>query len=445
MSEPARAALPVWSAPVHSSRCGSAHRRRGVPCQDSARTAQVSSADGLPVQLMAVADGHGGERYWLSAVGSDLACRIALSSAAAALADLELLTSAQAREQERLLAWLSRELPELIVRRWLQAAAEHWQSGAAAPRGEGAFSAIPYGTTLGLVLLTPLWWAQTGLGDWDLVLIEGRKRARIVSEESAPAGGGEATASLCLPEAARLFAERTAVYPLGRPGESLALVLSTDGIRKSCATDGDHLKLCSFLVAVAANGETEQLDPSLDRISGDGSGDDVTVAVALWPAPAPLASLPCPAPAWLWPGRAVLLFAASTLLLAGGLALKPVDWNGLSTQLPLPIRTKPARSLPPPSPAPDPAALGLEVQRLCRQPALITPTLNQRKALFRRLLRDPQQAAAILRSGDATGALIVASRPDRADQQTPPKRIPPTCPALNQALQRHWQSAAANP
>jgi hypothetical protein len=85
------------------------------------------------------------------------------------------------------------------------------------------------------------------------------------------------------------------------------------------------------------------------------------------------------------------------------------------------------------------------VQRLCRQPALITPTLNQRKALFRRLLRDPQQAAAILRSGDATGALIVASRPDRADQQTPPKRIPPTCPALNQALQRHWQSAAANP
>lgn len=435
MSEPALAAWPVWSTPVHSSRCGSAHRRRGVPCQDSARAAQICSADGLPVQLMAVADGHGGERYWLSAVGSALACRVALSSAAAALAELELQCGVSAHQQERLLAWLSRELPALIVTRWLEAAAEHWQSGAAGPRGEGPFSAIPYGTTLGLVLLTPLWWAHTGLGDWDLVLIDGRQRARIVSEEAAPAGGGEATASLCLPEAARLFADRTALHPLGKPDESLALVLSTDGIRKSCATDQDHLRLCSFLAAVAANGETEQLDPGLDRISSEGSGDDVTVAVALWPAPA--AAAVRPGRARRWPGRGVLLFAASTLLLAGGLALNPPDWVGLSTHLPLPIHTRATRS--------GPTALRREVQRLCDQPALIKPTLSQRKTLFRRLLQDPRQAAVILRSGDATGALIVASRTGRSGSQSPPLQLPPACPALTEALQRHWQSAAATP
>jgi len=426
---------PPWSAPLHRSRAGASHRRRSLACQDSSRTALATTADGVPVHLMAVADGHGGKRYWLSAVGSDLACRIAIGTAAADLAGLELL-SGGAGPGERLLAWLSQELPARIVAQWHREVATDWQDRRSKATLDQGFSPYTYGTTLGLVLLTPRWWAHTGIGDWDLVLIDAQDQARIVSEERASAGAGEGTASLCLPDAASLFAERTAVQLLDTPSETIALVLSTDGIRKSCATDGDHLRLCTFLAAEAGaiaaaggSGESDQLDPSLDRISGEGSGDDVSVAVALRPGPAaalsPMAASarpqrPGPARPLLLLG---LLLTTSGLLLAGGLVLWPR----------IRITTRPVT-------APERAAPGREAGRLCRQPALITPTLNQRKALFRRLILRPDEGAAIQRSGDATGALIVASRSDPGQP-----RPTPVCPALARALQQHWQSAQRSP
>jgi hypothetical protein len=48
-----------WLAPLRRSRAGAAHRRRQTPCQDSALSGSARSQDGVTVQLMAVADGHG--------------------------------------------------------------------------------------------------------------------------------------------------------------------------------------------------------------------------------------------------------------------------------------------------------------------------------------------------------------------------------------------------
>ncbi len=452
--EPGDGALPAWALPLHRSRTGAAHRRRQTACQDCSLTAHATSADGLPVQLMAVADGHGGQRYWLSEVGSALACRLAIETAAGDLADLHLQPE-QAVDRERLQAWLGRELPQRIVAQWQTAVASHWQSHTATMAIDGTFSPFTYGTTLGLVVLTPRWWAHTGLGDWDLVLVEGNGQARIISEETAPAGTGEGTASLCLPEAATLFASRTGIHTSGEPDRPLALVLSTDGVRKSCATDGDHLRLCAYLAGEAAtlaaggeHGETSRLDACLDRISREGSGDDVSVAFGLWTAqpawrgsPARTLETPPPRPsppsAATLPGRRVLLFAAAGLLLAGGLALKP--WRWMSSRTPLQARQPPTRQTPAPA-ATDPEVLNREATRLCRRPELIRPTLNQRKALFRRLLAGEEAAAAIVRGGDATGALIAASRPGGTGLGSAP-----TCPALLLELQQHWQSAKTSP
>ena len=285
--------------PVHRSRCGASHQRRGVPCQDYSLSVSLRSADGLSVGLMAVADGHGGSRYWLSDVGSRLACELAIRMASRDLASWP-MAAADPSQLEVVRRWLASELPPRLIESWQGAIQADWQQRQLPVEHEGeGFSSQTYGSTLALVVLTPRWWAHTGLGDWDLVLLSDHQTDRIISQESDNGLQGEATESLCLPSAHRRFAARTAVYSLnGESRQSYGLVLTTDGIRKSCATDNDHLALSRYLLEevnphqAQSSGETLCLDSSLDRISREGSGDDVSVAISCFGSLRPLVTAP---------------------------------------------------------------------------------------------------------------------------------------------------------
>ncbi len=473
-----------WLAPLRRSRAGAAHRRRQTPCQDSALSGSARSRDGVTVQLMAVADGHGGSAYWLSDVGSRLACSLALEVAAEGIAARCLGQPLDNRSRDDLTHWLSLELPAQLLQRWQAAVSADWQQRPEA-EGQGAGPATrPYGTTLGLVLLTPWWWAHTGLGDWDLVLLE-PGQDRLVSQEPAAIGRGEATASLCLSDAARHFSERCGLQALPPAhGGPFSLVLSTDGIRKSCATDADHLALCRFLAeesaalsAAGEQGETDGLDTGLDRISREGSGDDVSVAIAHYrPANASSgAAAPEPGSAAAGPrGGAVLagVLLGSGLLAVLGAAVMLWRWP----------QPKPEQA---PEPQPEPIPLALQqselqqiVQELCANPERIEATLNQRKALFERLAPLPPGAATgqgSIRStaaagnslgpaasggeadgpaasggqadrtagagGDALSELIRRSQPGAA----PPNALPTLCPPLQAALQRRWSALQPPP
>jgi Protein phosphatase 2C len=196
-----------WCAPRSCSVIGAAHRRRGQPCQDASLAARLITDQGEPLQLMAVADGHGNKRHWLSQVGSVMACRQAEAAVQAALAHTPLLDQAGWRRL------LRQKLPAAIVQGWLTATAEHWAADWAERQGsedsEGhAYSSEVYGCTLGLVLMAPQWWGYTGLGDWDLVRIDATGQGVLISEEPADAAAGEATASLCLPQAPLLFGHK---------------------------------------------------------------------------------------------------------------------------------------------------------------------------------------------------------------------------------------------
>jgi hypothetical protein len=139
---------------------------------------ELRDADGQPVMLMAVADGHGGRRYRRSEVGSRLACETALAVASAALA------SAPPGDGEGAWSrWLAHDLPEEVQGRWLEAVQAHWQSDP----GEGGFEPLLYGSTLGLVVMTTRWWGHTGLGDWDLVRVaaDGAGAAALLPEVAA--------------------------------------------------------------------------------------------------------------------------------------------------------------------------------------------------------------------------------------------------------------------
>jgi hypothetical protein len=271
-----------------------------------------------------------------------LACEIALLRAAHDLAQRDTAEEPEAFWRQ----WLSRELPGAVVAGWNRAVAQHWSLTLGEPAD--TFSPILYGATLGLLVLAPRGWGYTGLGDWDLLELAPHAAGRFVSQEPWSAGDPEATHSLCLPGAERWFASRSGWCSLRDRAAPFCLVLSSDGLRKSCRSDADFFTLAHFLselplgqpcpaapgaiaaeglapnhglsspaadVALDGGGAPSPQDPAegslaaaLDRISSQGSGDDISVAIAAWgKADADHAELPdtgaaadgCPRGAWI--------------------------------------------------------------------------------------------------------------------------------------------------
>ena len=441
-----------WRPPLQARRSGAAHLRRGRPCQDAVAVGELRSRDGQPVQLMAVADGHGGERYIHSAEGSRLACSVALAAVERRLRAGS-LPAGEGPELEAWVDWLAVSLPHQIQHDWLAVVQRHWlglntlevaNTSEARPSEAGssetssaAAADVPllYGTTLGLVLMAPGWWGFTGLGDWDLVRIDAAGQGELLSEEPSM-GGGEATGSLCLERAAEGF--RSGLTPIRDPDRAFALVLSSDGIRKSCATDADFLALASHLASTPALTASDDLAACLDQISREGSGDDVTVAIGHWGGSGRLTEAqPAADPAPAAPqrrSRAIGLAALALVVVMAGLAW---GWLGLRQ------RSQTGRPAAP---------LAAEITRLCSSPAAtIGGTLSGRRSQFSGLRQGTLTPAQLLASAqlDPLGALIASSfDPGSGGMvQGPSLRALALCPDLAAALRQQWQAGpvAADP
>ena len=449
--------LRRWLVPGLCSRRGAAHRRRGQPCQDAILQRVFTLQGGLPLTLLAVADGHGGEAYHHSDVGSALACQAAAEVVAADLARLPAggMTPAGA-DLMALRRWLAGDLPTMLQERWLAAVRQHWLAGPGRGEGGAPFSPLPYGSTLGLLLLTPLWWAVAGLGDWDLVRVDQAGAAELLSQEGAAAGAGEATASLCQEGADLGGWFRSWVWPLEGQELPFALVLCTDGIRKSCASDGDFLALTAWLAAgPEANGaRSDNADPeagvreaggeaflaeALDRISAEGCGDDVSVAIGHWQPgdqASPPSDLPAPNPPQPWlPLRGPLLLGTGLLALLFGVAMgrKLPLLSGVAAP-----SWVPRPGLPPAGRAP----LRREVERLCRDPALLVPSLRTRQSQVLGLRQGTLRPEPLLIDGarDPLGALIAASFLGQDPEAVRQNLMPSLglCTALRSALEGLW-------
>ena len=378
---------PRWQHLQACSVIGAAHRRQQKPCQDASLSVELKGRGGN-LQLLVVADGHGGSRYRLSHRGSALACQVSQEAVE------QWLSTTPLTEPDRWRQLLEQELPAAIHQRWLAPISADW---ALQPDAEHEpFSPLLYGSTLGLVLLTPQWWGCTGIGDWDLSAIDQQGQAALLSEEREHSGS-EATGSLCQELDQQLWHERTQLQPLGAQTDLQALVLSTDGVRKSCATDADYLQLCAALLDLR---DRQELEQGLAHITQAGSGDDVSLAIA-HRASKPRRSGVLPR-GWRW---LLLLLAASGVGLAAWL---------------IPRQETPLQA---------------QARQLCANPEQIQATLNQRRAQFKALLKKPELAGQLqqLASTDPLGALIAAS-------QSGPI---PGCTVLNAELSRQWQRARA--
>jgi len=278
--EETRETVPVSIPPLGwacgCTRRGNPHARDGRPCQD-AHALWSSSFLGEPLLVLAVADGHGGERHDLSHCGAALAVHAAVG---------EVIASLPAPSGEE--AWQpvprgrEEEFHLRVTERWKEAvrADAERRTGLSVEAGAEKEVFTRYGSTLLVAIVdgSEGWAGQIGDGDLLLVRPDGSVEAPFPKDEELL---GTVTYSLSSREAPALW--KTARFPVGTGG---LLVMATDGLSDSFEDPDAGIRVFARSLAerVAAFGIDRigtALPGWLDGYSRDGSGDDMTLAIAL--------------------------------------------------------------------------------------------------------------------------------------------------------------------
>ena len=262
---------------------GAAHVLKKMPNQDAI---YWKSGDGFPFAL-ALADGHGSEKYFRSGTGARYASEIAVA---------ELEEFAQAFNEPisnvPLFQHLVKQLPARITDKWrakiaedLQAAHfftdEEWQrfdNGRALPETPRD-PLLSYGSTLLTVLVTPFFILYLQLGDGDIVLVD---EAAQVSKPMPDDGRllANETTSLCSPTAVQDF--RVHCDYLHGPPPALIL-LSSDGYANSFTNEQGFLSVGSDILEILHTEGLASVQDSLNEwlttATEKGSGDDISLGI----------------------------------------------------------------------------------------------------------------------------------------------------------------------
>ncbi|MBS1721063.1 MAG: protein phosphatase 2C domain-containing protein [Armatimonadetes bacterium] len=238
---------PQWIL-FGSTVIGATHIRKGKPNQDDL----MMGRDGTRAGFVALADGHGGERY----TRSDEGARAAVECAGQLLLDILAGGSVDNFGQK-------------LVERWRAAVSE---------LGDDP---IPFGSTALGVAVTPERIFAYRLGDGDVLAVS--EAGQVIDLfESGNADLGDDTNSLCTENAANLF--QIVDHPIDH-WQPTMLFASTDGYAKSFQDRAGFLAVASDLYQAARQQGPEVVEAELEgwlrQTSDQGSGDDITVGVIL--------------------------------------------------------------------------------------------------------------------------------------------------------------------
>jgi serine/threonine protein phosphatase PrpC len=278
--EETRETVPVSIPPLGwacgCTRRGSSHARDGRPCQD-AHALWSSSFLGEPLLVLAVADGHGGERHDLSHCGAAIAVQSAVGEVIASLPTTSGGDALQPVPQGRGGGFHHR-----VTERWkeeVKADAER-RTGLSMGEDTGKELFSRYGSTLLIAVIdgSEGWVGRIGDGDILLVRPDGSVEAPLPKDEELL---GTVTYSLSSREAPVLW--KTARFPVGPGG---LLLLATDGLSDSFEDPDTGIRvfarsLADRLASFGIGKIGDAIPGWLDGYSRDGSGDDMTLAIAL--------------------------------------------------------------------------------------------------------------------------------------------------------------------
>ncbi|MCH5204934.1 MAG: protein phosphatase 2C domain-containing protein [Oscillospiraceae bacterium] len=247
---------------------GASHEEDGSPCQDSAR---VFTSEGFAVA--AVSDGHGSEKHFRSASGSEMATRVAIRS----ICDFA--------ERNNGLDGIFRTNPTNAARRIAANIICGWNNEIAAhisllPLTESEravydkYGGIPnevmYGATLIVAGITENGCFGLQIGDGSFVALNGGKMFFPVPEDTKLVGN--LTTSLCDSNAIDSF---RSFY---HDGSFSGVSLSSDGLINSFVNIDDFLKFGRRILTAVENNTATALGEHLKMRSRCGSRDDISVA-----------------------------------------------------------------------------------------------------------------------------------------------------------------------
>lgn len=292
-----------WKTVAASVR-GAGHTKNGAVNQDSV---EVYCKDEYPVAI-AVADGHGGNKYFRSATGS----RIAVFSTTMALRVFyrEYGWITDPRLLEKMAEMF---LGDRIVESWREHVQQHmdWNplleeelKKLEASDGKSAVDAVKgdyysaFGSTVQAVLITPSCVLYVALGDGDIVCMGTNGRAyRPLPGDHGP--DSTETESLINTNPSRRFKIRAEAS-----SRAQMIMLATDGYSNSYPTEdftkivNDYRKMIDSAGDDWAKTMSEKLPEILEYTTSRGSGDDITTAIACRiPQARPPAPVPAQAPA----------------------------------------------------------------------------------------------------------------------------------------------------
>jgi len=246
---------------------GATHKRADKPCQDA-----ILWKEGESFVVLAVADGHGGERSPHSDVGATLA----VEGAVQFLSNFR--TRAISSSLSALKHYAEDQLPQALVQDWIKRVKEKAGVSKSETRSEKEIL-LQYGSTLLAALVTPefLLFAQLGDGDILTVMDDGTVTRLIPKDKRLIANE---TTSLCMPYAWR---EMEVVFQPVSAELPVLILLSTDGYANSFASEPDFLQVGKdYLELIRQQGLKQvaaHLEKWLTEASTRGSGDDIAVGL----------------------------------------------------------------------------------------------------------------------------------------------------------------------
>ncbi len=261
---------------------GATHIRNQMPCQDSRKILEISEN----IAILAVADGHGGEKCPRSDRGS----LIAVNTFCEVMKNYLQSYGTQGQDLQSLITFLNRE-GELRI---AQDICEEWQArvrqsyyknkaeGMLDEAGNVKWPSVYtlYGTTLLGMLITDSFVFSFQIGDGDISRITEAEVSPLVEPEKFL---GIETHSLSKPDAWRK-AVASVWHREGETEASCMYMLSTDGFANSYTSDAEFQKTCRDYFRIlrehGADAVQGNLKKWLTETSALGCGDDITVVMA---------------------------------------------------------------------------------------------------------------------------------------------------------------------
>ena len=264
-----------WEVLTESVR-GSTHVQSGLPNQDAVATRLLDEG---PATIVAVADGHGGQRYVRSDIGSGLAVRVACE----VFGDWWINGGGRRLDASRLHT-VPRDVGVRLVARWRESVLDHVATNPFTPaESERAGTAlesdpvVAYGATVLVAVADVERVLLVQLGDGDIFAVQGDGTVvcPVPGDDRLVAGQ---TTSLCLAGAENDL--RSALLPADLSAE--LVVLCSDGYGNSFADDAWAITAGRDLHDQLHDRGITQVEQDLKgwlRASAEVGGDDVTVAL----------------------------------------------------------------------------------------------------------------------------------------------------------------------